>query len=178
MKINRISHWVIPVIIILLAVYVYGGNFGQIKPIIEQTVGDEIVGEITEGQQIGQSFTSPVNNLSGFSIKLATFMRSNKGDITIGIKKEGVKTIYSTTVKASSIADNSFFDFRFPPIKHSKGGKYQIFIKSEGSSPGNSITAYMANQDIYKDGYLTVNNKIINGDLVFKVYYNRTFFGL
>lgn len=178
MEIKKISRWLVPFIIVLLTIYVYGGNVGRVQPAIQQTLGENVVGEITEGREVGQTFISPVNNLTGFSIKLATFMRSNKGDITVGIKKEGNKIIYSTTVKASSINDNSFFDFRFPPIKHSKGREYKIFIKSKGSSSGNSITAYMSNQDVYKEGSLTVNNEINNGDLVFKIYYNRTFFGL
>lgn len=176
MKQNWFRRSIIPIILVLLFIYVYGGNIGKMTEAIT-TDGAQNVGEITDQTEIGQSFIAPMNNLSGFSIKLATYARSNNGDITLGIRNFGEnKTIYSTTVKAESLADNVYYNLRFPPIKFSENKEYYIFVKSEGSTKKHSITAYMSNKDIYKEGSILVNGIKKPGDLAFKVFFNRTLF--
>lgn len=174
---QKIKRFVLPLMLLFLIIYVYGGNIGMIGTNIEQATGDDTVGGISDGIEIEQSFYSTVNNINGFSIKLGTYMRENQGELTIGIKKTRTeKVIYSTTVKAESIIDNAYFDYRFPPIKHSKGVEYTIFISSNGSPPSKSITAYKSPGDSYINGKLFRNGDLVDGDLVFKVVYNRTLF--
>lgn len=176
---NRANRLFPLVVILIILVYVYGSNIGKVQPILDQSIGNHNVGEITDGTEITQSFYSPVNNVSGISVKLGTYMRQNKGKLTIGIKSyDNNRIIYSTTVKAESIIDNNYFDYRFPPIKNSKDNKYNLFIYSEGSSNGDSITAYISNQNIYKHGNLYINGSELQGELVFKVHYNKTLFNL
>ncbi|MDY7991476.1 hypothetical protein UY286_10735 [Paenibacillus polymyxa] len=176
MKQNWFKRFTIPIILLILLVYVYGANIGKITEVIA-VEGKENVGEITDGMEIGQSFYSNLNNLSGFSIKLATYARINQGDVIIGIRKYGENSdIYSTTVKAESLPDNTFYDVRFPPIKFSKDKEYYIFVKSSGGIPGKSITAYKSTKDAYAEGYLLINGVEKQGDLAFKVYFNKTLF--
>lgn len=176
MKQNRFKRFIIPIILLILFIYVYGGNIGKMTEVIA-TDGKQNVGEITNGMEIGQTFKAPMNNLSGFSIKLATYARVNSGHVTIGIRNYGEdKAIYSTTIKAESLVDNTYYDMRFPPIKFSKDKEYYIFVSSTNGTSGHSITAYNSAQDIYKDGTLFIDGKEKTGDLAFKVYCNHTLF--
>jgi len=174
---HRIKGLILPVALLILMIYVYGGNIGTIDATIDQPLSDDIIGEISDGVEIEQTFYSPVNNISGFSIKLGTYMRENQGDIVFGIRKKATgRVIYSTRVKAESIVDNAYFDYRFPPIKGSRDQEYTIFIKSVGSPLGKSITAYRSSYNTYKEGELLVNHTKVDGDLAFKVVYNQTLF--
>ncbi|MGM1021336.1 MAG: hypothetical protein ACQEXV_12465 [Bacillota bacterium] len=152
------------------------GNIGKYSISILQETGSKTVGEITEGLEFGQTFQADVNDLSGVSIKLATYMRENTGDVTVGLRLVGDhKDIYSATVDAKSIQDNQFFKLRFPPIKNSKGKKYYFYVNSTGTQ-GHSITAYKADNNPYKQGEMFINNKKqTQDDLTFIVYYNKTF---
>lgn len=176
MKQNWFKRSIIPIILVLLFIYVYGGNIGKMTEVIAVD-GDKNVGEINNNTEVGQSFYSTLNNLSGFSIKLATYGRVNAGHITLGIRNYGeTKDIYSTTVKAESLADNTFYDVRFPPIKFSKNKEYYIYIKSTDGVDGKFITAYQSKSDVYSEGNFILNGVEQPGDLAFKVYFNKTLF--
>lgn len=159
----------------ILFLYIYAGNLGKVEVGIEQVSGNEILGEILQGTEIRQEFYSNGNNLSGFSIKFATYMRKNEGHIQIGIREHrSSREIYSSKINLASLQDNAFYDFRHPPIKHSKNKMYYIYIKSFDGTVGNSFTLYKTRNDEYELGKLWLNGKNIDGDLNFKVYYNKT----
>jgi hypothetical protein len=176
MKLATIKRGIVPLIIILLFLYVFLGNVGKMVVLIN-VEGTSTVGEILDSNEISQTFIAPMNNLSGFSVKFGTYARNNSGDITIGIRRNaGGSSIYETTVQASSIADNQYYDFKFPPLKYSKGNSYLIYINSNGGQPGSSLTAYISEEDIYSSGDLFVNGVKRQGELTFKVIFNKTIF--
>lgn len=161
----------------LLIFYTYAGNFGVIRESVRQDVDNASIGELIKDTVVEQSFYFDQNNLSGISIKLATYVRNNNGKILVSIRQKGEhRNIYETTIQSNSISDNEFFDFRFPPIKFSKGKNYTIFIKAEEGVKGNSITMYKSSANTYSNGELYLNGLKQEGDLVFKAYYNRTIF--
>ncbi|MFD5021813.1 hypothetical protein ACFWMP_23185 [Paenibacillus sp. NPDC058367] len=167
--------WIILAIFFCVIIYVFVGNMGVVRESIDQYVADETLSEITAGNEIGQSFSYDQNNLSGVSLKMATYMRNNDGTIQVGIREMNEENdIYQTSVKANSISDNEYFDFRFPPIKFSKGKEYYVYIKSLDSIKGKSVTAYNSSIDTYDGGSLYINGEKQNKDLTFKVFYNRT----
>lgn len=172
--------WVNPTIIVVMCfyfLYVYIGNAGLIRESISQNQSDVTLGELSKNVEFGQTFHYYQNNLSGVSFKLGTFMRKNEGTLQIGIRGVGSKRdIYQTSVQANSISDNEFFDFRFPPVKFSKGNDYYFYIKSLDSQIDQSITAYSSAGESYNGGQLFINGEPQVGDLTFKVYYNRTVF--
>lgn len=169
--------WLCFLMLISLLIYVYVGNLGLIRESIGQDSANEPLVELTAGNEVGQSFTYHQNNLSGVSFKLATFMRNNTGKLQVGIRELGEdRDIYQDKIEASSIKDNEFYDFRFPPIKSSKEKEYYVYIKSLDGKEGQSITAYGSDVDTYKEGDLFINGVMQNKDLTFKVFYNRTIF--
>lgn len=172
----KISRYTCVAILIFAFIYVYVGNIGKVLLATEQSTITKPVGEILEGSEIGEVFYSQYNDICGISIKLATYMRVNTGYVTIGIKEAGEQDyIYSNRIDVSSIGDNEYYNLRFPPIKHSKNNKYYIYVKSENGKLGNAITTYMNENDDYKNGDMVIDGKNVKGDLVFQVYYNRTY---
>ena len=174
------SKWIKPTIITVLCLYffyVYVGNAGLIRESLTQDKADVPLGELDKNREFGQTFHYNLNNLSGVSFKLGTYMRKNEGPLQIGIRNLGSKRdIYQTSIQADSITDNEYFDFRFPPVKFSKGKDYYVYIKSLSSAKDKSITAYSSTVDSYPGGELFINGEPQAGDLAFKVYYNRTIF--
>lgn len=165
----------IPGFLIFLLLFVYGGNVGTVTVAEEQIDETGIVGEITEEVVVEQTVRMKVNNFSGFSVKLGTYMRTNYGNIIIGLKRENGKVVYSNTIKADSVQDNQFVTVKFPPIKYSAGNRYRLFIESNGLT-GSAVTAYINDQDSYPDSQLMINGTSQSGDLVFRLMYNKTLY--
>ncbi|SEU15368.1 hypothetical protein SAMN03159358_3656 [Paenibacillus sp. NFR01] len=180
MQNNRRFKWVKGLgvaVFIALLIFVYVGNIGLMREGLSQDSGSSTLGELVEGTELEQSFQIDRNNLSGVSIKMATFMRKNEGDFIIALRHEGSSAnIYEAKVQFDSITDNAYFDFRFPPIKFSKGKHYVVAIKSLSGEKDASISSYVSDGNVYDGGELRLNGTTLNGDLVFKVYYNRTLF--
>ncbi|WP_379135459.1 hypothetical protein [Paenibacillus sp. sgz500958] len=174
------TKWVKPVFLLLLSVfflYVYVGNAGLISESITQNQADIASDGLAAQDEYGQTFHFNKNNLSGVSFQLGTFMRKNEGTLVVGIRNLGsTRDIYQTSIQADSIIDNEWFDFRFPPVKFSKGNDYYVYIKSEDSPVDQAITAYSSTEDTYAGGEFTINGEPQPGDLAFKAYYNRTIF--
>ncbi|MGY4758609.1 hypothetical protein ACVNS2_03035 [Paenibacillus caseinilyticus] len=165
----------LPVILALLVLYVYGGNFGKVVILIDQNMSSRPTHEIDENTEIGQTFYAEEDNICGFSFKLATFMRANTGEVKVAIRQVGSDVdIYSANFKADSVKDNEYYDLRFPPIKHSKGKNYYIYIMSLNSPTGKAITTYMNENNVYEKGTLMINGQESTGDLMFRVIYNKT----
>lgn len=163
--------------ILLGLCYVYVGNMGKVNLAMEQIVEEQTTGELLKDNELGQTFVSKKSNLSGFSFKIGTYMRSNKSDIVLGIRELGERTdIYNVTLSASSLVDNDYFGINFPPIKFSKNKKFYIYAKSLDAAAGNGITLYSSKEDVYNDGSLYINNSEQPIDAAFKVYYNKTLF--
>ncbi|MEK5282080.1 MULTISPECIES: hypothetical protein [Paenibacillus] len=164
-------------IFIIFLIYTYVGNIGVVREYIKQDVENGTIGEFIKNSELEQSFYTDQSNLSGISVRLATYMRTNKGSLLIGIREMGSdKNIYENKIQVDSVRDNEMFDFRFPPIKFSKGKIYSIYIKSIDTEPGESITVYKSNEESYENGKLYINGNEQKGDLVFRAYYNRTIF--
>ncbi|MDO3680295.1 hypothetical protein [Paenibacillus ehimensis] len=176
MKIKNVKNKLFVLVLLICFIYVYFGNAGTVTLAVEQTKETNNAGEILQGMEVGQSFYSNFNNICGFSLKLATYMRTNKGKIEVGIKDlNNNNIVFSSEISTESIKDNDFINLRFPPIKFSKGKRYYLFVKSLDSTPGNAITTYINEEDSYSEGELYLNGIKKKGELVFKVYYNKTF---
>lgn len=176
-KKNRASviNIIIPFILLLGFIYIYIGNIGRVNILIEQAESTNTVGNLVVGNEVGQTFYSESNNISGFSFKIGTYMRINSDDLVIGIREYGKNTdIYSFNINSAALIDNEYYNLRFPPIKFSKNKLYYIYIKSLNGAPNNSITIYYNEQEKYNNGDFCLNQKEQKGDLVFRVYYNQT----
>lgn len=147
----------------------------EIKTFIVDSQQDEsnfAVGEITEGVEIGQTFYCSHNHLTRIKVMLATFKRKNNQEVIFHLKKSPADDddIHTETFDASSLVDNAYRSFDFPPIPDSKGKKFYFSLESPHSKNGNAITAWAMDVNRYDKGALYMNRKKSNGDLRFKTY--------
>ena len=127
--------------------------------------------EITQNSTIGQTFTSPENNLCAIQILFANKNRLDRGKITFSLREENQsgKLIAQIDMPIKNVHDTRFF-FIFPPIKNSAGGKY-AFSFSSSFNPGKGISLWYESKDCYVGGHIFKNGKPVSGDLFFTAYY-------
>jgi hypothetical protein len=147
----------------------------EIKTLIidsQQEESNFAVGEITEGVEIGQTFYCSHNHLTRIKVMLATFKRKNNHEVIFHLKKSPADNddIYTERFDASSILDNAYRSFDFPPIPDSKGKSFYFSLESPHSKTGDAITAWAMDANRYHKGALYINRKKSKGDLRFKTY--------
>ena len=106
---------------------------------------------------------------------LATYARENHQDIIFHLKESpsDEKDIYTETFNASSMVDNAYRTFSFPPIPDSKGKMLFFSFESPQSRMGDAITIWSTDKDTYKEGALIRNGKKSDGDLRFITYFSE-----
>jgi len=160
---------VIPIFSIILVILVGTGvSIGVSQPVAEQPVG-EIIG----GTTFGQTFYSPLPDLSSIDIELATWGRTNTKDVVFHLRDspESSNDIVTIHVNAKDVTNNAFNTFKFPPIGNSANRSYYFFIESPESVSGNAITIWSSKNNTYTEGAEYINSKPVAGDLAFKVNY-------
>ncbi|MFC2166789.1 hypothetical protein ACFLQZ_02370 [Acidobacteriota bacterium] len=140
---------------------------------IRQEESNVSVGEITGEKEIGQTFYSNFNNLCRIDVMLATFDRENSQEVIFHLKKSPSDTedIYTEVFNASSVADNTYRSFEFPPIPDSAGKTFYFSFESPHSKYGDAITIWTSKQDKYKKGEMYINRESSKGDLRFITYF-------
>ena len=125
--------------------------------------------------RMAQSFVSRINGLSRIDVSLATHGRPNTKDIIFELREAapGTSSFVRLVFNASSIRNNAFRAFNFPPHRHSAGKKYIFSLTSPDSTEPDSICIWMNQRDIYKDGNYIINGRPQEGDLNFRVYSHR-----
>ena len=132
------------------------------------------VGEIIGGKMVMQTFKPKSNGLSAVSVQLATYARTNHGEIKLRLEDVDSQKLAEKIVNAKKIKDNTYYIFPFDPILDSKGKTYRLIIQAEKSSPGNAITAWASKKKVYSDGELTVGGIPMDGDLAMRIYFDKS----
>lgn len=140
-----------------------------------QEGSDFNVGEITEGTEIGQTFYCHHNHLTRIKVMLATFNRVNNEEVIFHLRRSSTdkKDIYTEKFNASSVVDNTYRSFDFPPIPDSKGKMFYFSFESPMSKKGNAITIWANSMDAYQNGSLWINQKRTDSDLRFITYCHK-----
>ena len=141
---------------------------------INQIDGTAVVGDIFGNKTIYQNFVSNFNNLSIIELKIGTYMRINTGKLKIEIieNNNNEKIIRESEVPCDKFTDNSWFNFKFEPIKGSKNKKYTLKVYSVGCKIGSAVTVYY--DPLFSNiGDFSVNKTIFKGTLSFKTYYYK-----
>lgn len=148
-------------------------NLSLPKIDIRQEESNTPVGEITGKKEIGQTFYSSYNKLNRIDVMLATYNRENSQEVIFHLKKSpsDKEDIYSETFHASSVVDNTYRTFEFPPIPDSAGKTFYFSFESPLSKEGDAITIWTSKQDKYKKGKMYINGKSSKGDLRFITYF-------
>ena len=147
---------------------------------------DSNLGEITDGTQILQTFTSQFKYIRGINLRFSTFARENEGEITVSlINMESGENLWETVLEASELKDNAWKKFVFEKAVVNDGTPESVLgiqIDIIGAKPGSAVTIGCQQSGIKETDILTVNGEIVvntglcasviqNNDSVFAPYY-------
>jgi hypothetical protein len=137
-----------------------------------QIICNSTSGELLAGNEVGQTFRISQNGLYRVDISMATFARLNYGQIMIEVRKdsENGQVVAHQIVDVSTLGDNEYFVFTFPPIEDSGGRAFYIGVTSMDGEPGNAITLWLNEMDVYANGTAFSNKSPLRGDLCFRAY--------
>ena len=130
------------------------------------------LGEIVKNTEIKQSVFCYENNLSGLNIFFSTFNRVNKSNLIVEIQNSrNLNVVRKVAINLKNLKDNSYFTVKFDPILNSKFKNYYICLKSPNSVAGNAVTTWMGENSRF---FVMINNKRINGSMVFDLIYRKS----
>ena len=155
---------------------------------LSPTTSQQILGE----RLIGQSFTSPRDDLNRIDIFFQTYGRQNTSDVYLRLLEippdngnllQG-NEVFSTVFDAATLQDRSWSTFAFSPISGSVGKTYLLTLQSPASKDGNAITVGGIQQNVYMPGFAIAyapdlgfsDLTPINGDIMFRACYEMTTF--
>jgi hypothetical protein len=147
----------------------YSGNCVQ-QPLID-IPPKEPAGEIIKDIEVSQTFIPSCDGLSAVQLYFGTYYKKNSYPVIVKISdmdKDVTNMIIDDVIPPQSINDNSWFTVDFPKIEKSKDKTYRIDITSPLSKPGNAVTIWQSDKDVYPFGTEFINNKPIEKDITFR----------
>lgn len=136
---------------------------------MEQTNGSSFVGEITKDVFIEQTFKFAKNNIYRIDLSVATFARTNTGEITFILKNDQGVEVYRRSFDTQGLKDNTGLTLEFPPIENAKDKVFTLEVRGTGTKD-NAVTLYCSPTDLYSNGTLKINGKEQPGDLSFRIF--------
>jgi hypothetical protein len=151
---------------------------GRISDVLSDVLLDaRYVGEpspsLTPTTKLAQTFVAPRNGLTKVEIYLATYLKTiPSGTLKLRLLEgEGeARVIASDSAPLSSIRDNSFVAFQFPPISDSARKTYILELSTEDIPPTYLLSVWLSKTDLYPDGKFLVNGAPAAGDAALTVY--------
>lgn len=123
----------------------------------------EVVGELTTGRIVRQSFWSVQDGLAGIKLFPATYARPDRGTVRLRLLDDRGQVVHESRFEAASVVDNQPLSFSFAPQPRSAERRYQVEISAD-SAPGEAITLWHDQIDRYA-GQLQVDGAPRTGDL-------------
>lgn len=130
------------------------------------------VGAMHDNIKVEQQFISESDGLAQIKILAATYQNNfDNEQLSVQIiDKSSEHTIRDIKVPLQDIQDNEFLTIDFDAITNSKGKTYILRLSADSKAP-KAITFYRTEEDAY-NGDLIIDNKPINGDIMFYTLYS------
>ncbi|MBN1992368.1 MAG: hypothetical protein JW953_06660 [Anaerolineae bacterium] len=122
---------------------------------------------------IGQTFVAPRDNLQRIDVVLRNYGRKNTHDVTFYLKPspDSAEVLYQETFNASTVGNNQWRTFEFPPLPDSAGKTFFFYFASPDSIGGDAISVGGATGDFYDEGNAYLILGPAEGDLAFRTHY-------
>ena len=151
-------------LVVLITLVCYNSSLG--KQSFGNNVADSVV-ELDNNTSIEEVLFAE-ENTDSVAIKIATYARKNKGNITLVVKGIDSDTVYvEKSFGINSLQDNAFKVIKLN-TKISNKEKIRISLLSD-SEKGSSVGVYYSSNKEIEDGQLIINSEIMNGDLTFRM---------
>ena len=150
---------------------------------LEQEAATGLAAELLDGHTYGQTFQLQYPGLHRIDLYTATYARENTHPVIFRIQVsppnekdqgEGPDLVH-LVIPADQISNSGPTIITFPPIPDTAGQRLYFSIESPGSVPGDAITVYRNEKDVYPDGQMVVDGQPTDGDLAFIAYTQETF---
>jgi hypothetical protein len=126
-------------------------------------------GELVQGTRFTQTFVSECAGMSRLDLYLASYARDNSSSVAIRLTDtETHQRVFERVISGSDIADDEWHKFAFEPVSDSKGKQYRVVMIGLDGQPGNAITIWRSQADVFPGGKASTNDIPIDADLVFQ----------
>jgi len=169
--------WLACITILLVILLLASCTYEAVEVQQEQATG--LAGELLDGGSFGQTFIPRYDGLSRIDLYTATYARENTRPVIFQISLspdgEGGRELLHLELPADRISNSGPTVITFPPIADTAGETLYFSIASPGSVPGDAITIYYQEGDVYPGGEMFVDGEPTEGDLAFIVYTEESF---
>jgi hypothetical protein len=150
---------------------------------VEQEQASGLAGELLDGHIFGQTFTPQYDGLYRIDLYTATYARENTHPVIFricpapacgGEDGEGAELV-RLELPAAEISNSGPTVITFPPLANTAGRTLYFSVESPGSTPGDAVTIYRHEQDVYPGGEMFVDGQPTGGDIAFIAYTQETF---
>lgn len=146
---------------------------------VEQESATGLTGELLDGHSFGQTFTLQYNGLYRIDLYTATYARENTHPVVFRICTypacQGGEEYLRLELLATQISNSGPTAITFPPIAGTAGHTLYFSVDSPGSIPGDAVSIYRNDKDIYPDGQMFIDGQPTEGDIAFIAYTRETF---
>ena len=127
------------------------------------------VGELVKGTKVIQTFVSQCSGFNRVELYFGAYGRVNTHPVILRVTDTVTKdTFYEQVIPGPEIADNQWLELAFEPRPDSMGKQYRISVHSPESQPGDAVTLWRSQGDVYPDGEALINRQPIHADLAFR----------
>ena len=144
---------------------------------VEQEKASGLADELLGGHVFGQTFTLQYDGLYRLDLYTATYARENTQPVIFSIRAvpEAAEELVRLELPAAQISNSGPTVIIFPPLADTAGQTLYFSIESPGSVPGDAITVYWDEEDVYPDGQMFIDGQPTGGDIAFIAYTQETF---
>lgn len=146
---------------------------------VTQESATGLAGELLDGHSFGQTFITQYDGLYRIDLYTATYDRENTHPVVFRICSfpacQGEEELLRLELPATQISNSGPTVITFPPIAGTAGHTFNFSIESPGSVPGDAITVYRNDKDVYLDGQMFIDGKPTDGDIAFIAYTREAF---
>jgi len=144
---------------------------------VEQEQASGLAGELLGGHSFGQTFAPQYDGLYRIDLYTATYARENTHPVLFRVKvaPDAGEDLMRLELPAAQISNSGPTVITFPPLAGTAGKTLYFSVESPGSVPGDAITVYRQEEDLYPDGQMFMDDQPAGGDLAFIAYTQETF---
>lgn len=150
---------------------------------VEQEQASGLAGELLDGRSFGQTFTPQYDGLYRIDLYTATYARENTQPVIFRICPSlacggglgAGADLARLELPAAQISNSGPTVITFPPLPNTADRTLYFSIESPGAAPGNAITVYREEKDVYPGGQMYMDGQPTSGDIAFIAYTQETF---
>lgn len=124
-------------------------------------------GVIGDGMSVVQVFRSPVDHLSGISMRFGTYRRRNRHRLSLCLfevvenswplrlrKRTSRSLVHKMVIDAAGLSDGGWFHFYVPTIDGSQNRLFQIEVSVDEAGKEQGVALWLASDDSRIDGHV------------------------